>query len=131
MPGFPSRLARLAAERRLFDAAPNGPLSVCLVYPNTYPVAMANLGFHAVHRLLATDPRVTCERAFLPDGPRAAWQRSLRSLEHDRPLGDFDVIAFSLSFETDYVHVLDCLALAGLPVWRRERRADAPLVLAG
>jgi radical SAM superfamily enzyme YgiQ (UPF0313 family) len=127
----PERLTRLAAERRLFSPGPNGPLSVCLVYPNTYPVAMANLGFQAVLRAMAEDPHVTCERAFLPDGPRGEWPRTLRSFEHDRPVRDFDVVAFSISFEVDYVHVLDCLALAGIPVWRGERGADAPLVVAG
>jgi radical SAM superfamily enzyme YgiQ (UPF0313 family) len=121
----------MAGERRLFSPGPNGPLSVCLVYPNTYAVAMANLGFQAVYRLLAEDPRVTADRAFLPDGDRNAWPRGLRSLEQDRPLTSFDVIAFSISFETDYVHVLDCLALAGLPWRRTARRPDAPLVLAG
>jgi radical SAM superfamily enzyme YgiQ (UPF0313 family) len=125
------RLARLAAERRLFAPGPNGPLSVCLVYPNVYPVGMANLGFQAVFRLLAADPRVTCERAFLPDGPRAEWPRTLRSLEGGRAVRDFDLVAFSISFETDYLHVLDCLALAGVPVHRRDRDDGAPLVLAG
>jgi radical SAM superfamily enzyme YgiQ (UPF0313 family) len=124
-------VSRLAAERRMFSPGPNGPLSVCLVYPNTYPVAMANLGFQAVYRLLAEDPRVTVDRAFLPDGARAEWPRTLRSFEQDRSLAAFDVLAFSISFETDYVHVLDCLALAGLPRRRADRRRDAPLVLAG
>src|SRR5205809_440336 len=128
---MPHPADRRAAERRLFRAGPSGPLSICLVYPNTYAVGMANLGFQAVLRILAEDPRVTADRAFLPDGPRAEWPRTLRSLEQDRPLGDFDVVALSLSFEADYVHVLDCLALAGIPLWRRERDADAPLVLAG
>jgi radical SAM superfamily enzyme YgiQ (UPF0313 family) len=127
----PERLARLAAERRLFAPGPSGALSVCLVYPNTYPVAMANLGFQAVLRALAEDPRVACERAFLPDGPRAEWPRTLRSFEHDRPVRDFDVVAFSISFEADYLHVLDCLALAGIPVWRAERGDGGPLVVAG
>jgi len=104
---------------------------VCLVYPNTYPVAMANLGFQAVLRVLAEDPHVTCERAFLPDGPRAEWPRTLRSFEHERPVRDFDVVAFSISFETDYLHVLDCLELAGIPVWRQQRGGAAPLVVAG
>src|SRR6184192_2891855 len=116
---MPHPADRRAAERRLFRAGPSGPLSICLVYPNTYAVGMANLGFQAVLRILAEDPRVTADRAFLPDGPRAEWPRTLRSLEQDRPLGDFDVVAFSLSFEADYVHVLDCLALAGIPLWRR------------
>ena len=125
------RHLRLAAERRLFTAAGRGPLSVCLVYPNVYPVAMANLGFQAVHRILSEDDRVTCERAFLPDGDRAGWPRTLRTLESDRPVRDFDVIAFSLSFETDYLHVLDVLSLAGIALRRTARAPDAPLVLAG
>jgi radical SAM superfamily enzyme YgiQ (UPF0313 family) len=125
------RQARLASERRMFRGGRGGALRVCLVYPNVYPVGMANLGFQAVYRLLAEDPRVACERAFLPDGPRAEWPRTLRSLEGDRPVGGFDLIAFSISFETDYVHVLDCLALAGLPLRSAARDGEAPLVLAG
>jgi radical SAM superfamily enzyme YgiQ (UPF0313 family) len=131
MPRNTHRLARLAAERRLFTPGPRGPLSICLVYPNTYPVGMANLGFQAVLRILNDDAHVTVERAFLPEGPPSDWPRPLRSLESDRPLGDFDVLAFSISFETDYLHVLDVLALAGLPLRRTARGPSAPLVLAG
>jgi len=125
------RIARLARERRLFTAGPDGPLSVCLIYPNTYRVGMANLGFQAVYRLLSEDPRVTVDRAFLPDGEPSTWPRTLRSLEQDRAVRDFDVIAFSISFETDYVNLVRCLALAGVPVWQRDRRERTPLVLAG
>jgi len=125
------RLTRLAAERRLFAPGPSGPLSVCLVYPNTYPVGMANLGFQAVLRLLSVDPRVACDRAFLPDGERHGWPRTLRSFEGDRAVGDFDVVAFSLSFETDYLNVLHCLRMAGIPLRSRERGSRAPLVIAG
>src|SRR5262245_65886529 len=121
MPSPADRLARLAAERRLFVPGPCGPLAVCFVYPNTYAVGMGNLGFQAVLRILSDDPHVTVDRAFLPDGPRPGWPRTLRALESERPVGDFDVLAFSISFETDYLHVLDVLALAGLPL-RRDAR---------
>ena len=131
MPRSTQRLARLAAERRLFTPGPRGPLSICLVYPNAYPVGMANLGFQAVLRILNDDAHVTVDRAFLPEGPRDEWPRPLRSFESDRPLGDFDVLAFSISFETDYLHVLDVLALAGLPLRRAARGSSAPLVVAG
>jgi radical SAM superfamily enzyme YgiQ (UPF0313 family) len=131
MPRPDGRLARLATERRLFVPGPDGPLSVCLVYPNTYAVGMANLGFQAVLRLLAEDPRVTVDRAFLPDGDARGWPRTLRSFERDRPVGDFDVVAFSISFETDYVNLVRCLALAGIPTWSGERSGRAPLVMAG
>ena len=76
MPRPPDRLSRLAAERRLFELGARGPLSVCLVYPNTYAVGMANLGFQAVLRILNDHPQVTVERAFLPDGPRPGWPRT-------------------------------------------------------
>src|SRR5262249_53576769 len=98
MPRPPDRPARLAAERRMLAPGPRGPLSVCLVYPNIYAVGMANLGFQAVLRILNDDPRVTVDRAFLPDGARSAWPRTLRAFESERPLGDFDVIALSISF---------------------------------
>ena len=78
---------RRAKERFLFEPVGGGDVSICLVYPNTYAVGMANLGFQAVFRLLHDDPHVTVERAFVPDGPRAGWQQPLRSLEADRPLG--------------------------------------------
>ncbi len=119
---------RAAAEVYRGPRPPRGSdLSVCLAYPNTYPVAMGNLGFQAVYGLLA-EGGVAVERAFLPD--RRPFSR-VRSFESGRPLGDFDAIAFSVSFETDYVHVLDLLAAAGLPLDRRERGDDAPLVVAG
>src|SRR5437899_1275568 len=76
-------------------------------------------------------PTTSCTSSTSRTSARSEWPRTLRSLERDRPLGDFDVVAFSLSFEADYVHVLDCLGLAGIPLWRRERGADGPLVIAG
>lgn len=125
------RLRRREQERRLYAHPVSGALSFCLVYPNTYPVAMANLGFQSLLRILAADPRVSADRAYLPDGPRAEWPRSLRSFEQDRPVRDFDVIGFSLSFETDYLHVLDVLRLAGIPRRRDERGTRGPLIIAG
>jgi radical SAM superfamily enzyme YgiQ (UPF0313 family) len=118
------------AERVLFRPAAGGGVSVCLVYPNTYAVAMANLGYQAVYRIFAEDGRIACDRAYLT--PSAG--RALRSFEHQRPLADFDVLAFSISFETDYPHVLAVLADAGLPLRRTERATAArrmPLVIAG
>jgi radical SAM superfamily enzyme YgiQ (UPF0313 family) len=90
---------------------------------------MANLGFHAVYRILAEDPRIGCDRAYL----HAGRSRRLRSFDGDRPLADFDILAFSLSFETDYVNVLYILAAAGLPLRHAERadRGRMPLVVAG
>jgi radical SAM superfamily enzyme YgiQ (UPF0313 family) len=117
------------AERLLFRPTRGGDLSVCLIYPNTYPVAMANLGYQSVYRLLAEHPRVTCDRAYLEPGA----PRPLRAFESRRPVADFDVLAFSVSFETDYVNVLAMLDGAGTPLRSEARtaRSDEPLVIAG
>ena len=74
---------RLAAETRLGSRPPvAADLAVCLVYPNTYPVGMANLGFQAIYGILA-ESGVAVERAFLGDrGDRSP----LRTLETGRPL---------------------------------------------
>ena len=126
---------RLAQEKRLFEANSEGEIPICLIYPNRYPVGMANLGFHAAYKIIAQDPRCRCERAFLPDPDEAeALSRGktpLASLETQRPLPDFELLAFSLSFETDYIHVLDILAAAHVPLLAREREEHHPIVIAG
>jgi radical SAM superfamily enzyme YgiQ (UPF0313 family) len=115
------------AERGALRKDPGGKLRVALVYPNTYAVGMANLGLHAVYRLLNDDPGTACERVFLPEG---RGERPT-SVESGTPLGDFDVIAFSLSFEEDYGHVLALLDAAGVPLRASDRSERHPLVLAG
>ncbi len=123
-------------ERGAVRKERGGKLRVALVYPNAYRLGMANLGLHAVYRLLNDHPRALCERAFLPEEPGAARSRAgpgggVASLESGRPLSDFDVIAFSLSFEDDYGHVLEILDRAGLPLRAADRGPDRPLVVAG
>jgi radical SAM superfamily enzyme YgiQ (UPF0313 family) len=124
---------RRARERVLFDKKRDAPVRVCLVYPNRYPVAMGNLGFQVVYELFDRHPAVVCERAFLPedDALPAARRSGLRSFESERPLGEFDIIAFSISFEADYLHLLPLFALAHLEPWRERRAPGAPLVIAG
>ncbi|HEY9074627.1 MAG TPA: hypothetical protein VIN67_10890, partial [Desulfobaccales bacterium] len=108
---------------------------VALIYPQIYPVAMGNLGFQAIYRLLNDTPTLHCERAFLP-GPED-WQEYRRtetpllSLESQRPLKDFAALAFSISFEADYPYILQILEGAGVPLLAAERRPGDPLVIAG
>src|SRR5512138_2037903 len=114
-------------ERGAIRKDRGGKLSVALVYPNAYRLGMANLGLHAVYRLLNDHPRTACERAFLPEERGAG----VRTLESGRPLGDHDVIAFSLSFEEDYLHILEILDEAGVPLRAANRDERHPLVVAG
>lgn len=127
----------LAEETNLLPqgSSRGGSLSVCLAYPNHYRTGMSSLGFQTVYALLAATPGVQCERVFLPERDELAECRRtgkpLSSLEGGRPLSDFDVVAFSASFEPDYVHIPLMLKLGGIPLWSRERDASHPLVMAG
>ena len=125
--------ARREREVLLFEKKQAGNIRVCLVYPNRYRVAMGNLGFQAVYEIFDRHPDVVCERAFLPDDDEAACvsRGSLRSLESQTRVQDFDVVAFSISFETDYWHVVRLLDLIGLQLTSRERDGRGPLVMAG
>jgi radical SAM superfamily enzyme YgiQ (UPF0313 family) len=129
-------LERIANEKVLYPRRGGGDLPVCVVYPNIYRLGMANLGFQAVFHIFDAAPRVAAERAFLPDADERAALRDrqapLLSLEQGRPLSDFEIIAFSISFETDYLNVISILRMAGIPPRRADRRGrNYPLIIAG
>jgi len=110
-------------------------LRVALAFPNTYWVGMSNLGFQTVYRLFNSQDDVVCERVFLPPKQElselVASRASLLTLESQSPVGDFDVFAFSVSFEWDYVNVLTMLRLAGIPIHAAERTERHPLIVVG
>jgi radical SAM family uncharacterized protein len=120
----------LAAESGTIRKEWAGKIRIALAYPNRYRVGMSNLGFHAIYRLLNDHEYVVCERVFLPENA-GATRGGLRSIESQRPLADFDIIAFSISFENDYPNLLTLLTAAGIPRWSSERDTPHPLVIAG
>lgn len=114
-------------------------LSVVLVYPDSYAVGMDNLGFQGIYGLMASDPRVHCERAFFEKDSRVSSsghdldssRAGLRSLESRTPLKSFDVIAFSISFENDCLNGLKILKASGIEPFASRRDERSPLLLAG
>jgi radical SAM superfamily enzyme YgiQ (UPF0313 family) len=112
-----------------------GRLRVALAFPNTYFVGMSNLGFQTVYKLFNDEHDIVCERFFLPPKSELAAQVAagapLLTLESQTPVRDFDVVAFSVSFEWDYTNVLTLLRLAGIPVRADQRTHHDPLVLIG
>src|SRR5262245_25718336 len=112
-----------------------GRLRVALAFPNTYFVGMSNLGFQTVYRLFNDLEDVVCERVFLPGRQELQAQlasgQPLRSLESGTPVRDFDVLAFSVSFEWDYTNVVSMLRLAGVPIRAEARTVHDPLVVIG
>ncbi len=123
------------SEVFLQDVARAGSFRVALVYPNLYFVGMSNLGFQSVYQGLNALADVLCERAFLPDDRDAEelerTGRPLGSFETGTPLRDFDALAFSVSFENDYLFVLKVLRLAGIPLRVRDRGPRDPIVILG
>jgi radical SAM superfamily enzyme YgiQ (UPF0313 family) len=131
-------------------------LRIALCYPNVYSIGMANLGFQAMYEIFNNIPEVSCERVFLPDSGKSSrggsgydhargrgselidemreYERTrtpLLSLESQTPVRDFDVVAFSISFETDYVNMARMLQMSGIPVWSKDRTKHDPLIVMG
>jgi radical SAM superfamily enzyme YgiQ (UPF0313 family) len=125
----------LEAEQGTVRKDWGGKIAVALVYPNAYAVGMSNLGFQTIYRHLNALPDVVCERVFLPDAADIAELRRTQtlpfSLESQRPLTDFHMLGFSVTYEGDYVNVLRLLDLGGIPLRASDRRSHDPLVLMG
>jgi radical SAM superfamily enzyme YgiQ (UPF0313 family) len=125
---------RLALEEG-YTIKRGAQLRIALCYPNTHGVGMANLGLHTMYELFNSIPEVSCERVFLPDADEMReYEKSrttLLSLETQSPVKDFDVVAFSISFETDYLNMARMLQMSGIPVWSKDRNHFHPLVVMG
>src|SRR5512132_3015763 len=125
----------LANEVGYVSKPHGGRLRVALAFPNTYFVGMSNLGFQTVYKLFNAEPDIVCERVFLPPKTELAEQLAsgapLVTIESQTPVRDFDIFAFSVSFEWDYTNVLTMLRLAGIPGRAEARTAHDPLVLIG
>lgn len=127
--------AILSREEGYYGKVWGKPLHICLAYPHAYNVGMSNLGFQTVYDLFNRHPDCLCDRVFLPgpeeEGEFARAGQPLFSLESQRPLTDFDIIAFSLSFENDYLNILKMLTLGGIPLLAHGRDESVPLIMGG
>jgi radical SAM superfamily enzyme YgiQ (UPF0313 family) len=111
-----------------------GTIRVALAYPNTYEIGTSNLGFQLIYRILNSIPYISAERVYFPDQKDIRYYESgedLFSLETQRKIGEFDVIAFSIPFEGDYINVLKILELSKIPLRSSDRGESYPLILAG
>ena len=128
-------LATLAKETGYVRKPHGDRLRVALAFPNTYWVGMSNLGFQTVYRLFNDRDDVVCERVFLPPKQElaelVAARAPLLTLESQTPVGELDILAFSISFEWDYVNVLTMLKLAGIPSYATARGSHDPLIVIG
>jgi len=119
---------RLSREEGTIIKDWGGRLPIALIYPNSYYLGMSNLGIHAIYNLLNSYDEVVCERAFWE---RENQDKTVLSLESQRPLSDFAVLAFSISYELDYFNVGPILKASGIPLYAAERDERHPVVIAG
>lgn len=110
-------------------------LRFAFCFPDIYEIGMSNLGYRILYGVLNEMPGVWCERAFAPWTDMEAELRAaglpLCALESGDPVGEFDVIGFSVGYEMAYTAMLNMLDLAGLPLRSEDRTALTPLVIAG
>jgi len=137
MQGIRDRYQKLRSnERGLVSHKQRGlGLGVALAYPNTYYIGMSNLGFQAVYQLFNSYAGLSCERVFVPD-PDIEQEiertgKALLSLESQVAISEFDVLAISVSFETDYLNIPKLLRLSKIPIRAAERNDWHPLVVMG
>ena len=115
----------LAAEEGAITKDWGGKLPIALTYANSYYVGMSSLGLQALYQSFNQRPDVVAERVFWAEG------EAPYSIESQEPLASFAVVAATISFELDLLHLVDMLRRAGLGVLAADRGDDAPLILAG
>ncbi len=130
------KIGRLLAGERGVVYKPGGAdVEVALAYPNTYHIGMSNLGIHRIYSALNSRKDTACERVFLPDrDDLPEYEKTgkrLFTLESRKPVRNADIFAFSVSFEQDYLNVLEMLRLAGIPALKAARSDEDPLVILG
>ncbi|MBF0457505.1 MAG: radical SAM protein [Nitrospirae bacterium] len=106
-----------------------GKTRVCLAYPNTYRIGMSSLGFRLVYGMLNSREDVVCERVFLPESEA---QERIYTLESRKMPSEFDIMAFSISYENDFPNVVKILRASGIPLYARDRGSKHyPLLIMG
>ena len=115
--------------------APGARRPVAFVYPNSYNIGMSNLGLQILYKEINSRGDTACERFFLPDKKAQVdymkTKTPLLSIETQRPLADFEIIAVMMSFEMDYLNLLTMLKMGKVGLLAAERKEKEPLVIIG
>jgi radical SAM family uncharacterized protein len=110
-------------------------VTVALCFPDTYEIGMSHIGLKILYAIINSIPNASAERVFAPWIDYELFLRKkglpLRSLEHSRPLKDFDIVGFTLQYELSYTNILNMMDLGGIPLRSVNRGEDHPLLIAG
>lgn len=108
-----------ASERLLFTpATPDaGAIPTIFAFPNEYSVGITSLGYQVVWATLAMRSDIQVSRLFTDC--------------HEPLPGRPELLGYSVSWELDYVNILNLLEFLEIPVRSAERSSDHPLVFGG
>ena len=110
-------------------------LNIALCFPDTYEIGMSHVGLKILYSIINSIEDVSAERVYAPWTDLESYLSDnglpLTSLEHRRPLKDFDIVGFTLQYELSYTNILNMLDLGGIPVRSAERKDEYPVVIAG
>jgi radical SAM family uncharacterized protein len=108
---------------------------IAFIFPDIYDIGVSNLGLQILYDLVNQRPDALAERAYAPWVDMEEQMRAnaipLYSLETKHALADFDILGFSLPYETLYTNALNVLDLAGIPLRTSQRGLADPLIIAG
>ena len=108
---------------------------ICFCFPDSYEIGMSNLGMRILIGCMNRMDGVFCERSYAPwpdmESQLVEHNVPLYALESGDPLGDFDMVMFTLQYELCYTNVLNMLKLSGIPMYASERGSGYPLIVAG
>lgn len=110
-------------------------IKVALVFPDIYDIGISNVGLKILYDQINQRKDALAERAYAPWTDMESQMREkaipLYALESRHPLAEFDVVGFSLPYETLYTNTLNILDLAGIPLRSGQRDESHPFVIAG
>lgn len=115
-------------EKPHIEVKPYGsvPINTVLVYPNSYELGMSNLGYHSMYYEINKREDSLCHRVFTSYGKGIYYNNTF---EDSRPLADYDIIGFSVSFELDYINIIKCIEKSHIPILSTQR--NKTIIMAG
>ena len=110
-------------------------VNVAFCFPDTYEIGMSNVGMRILYGVMNEMEGVWCQRVFHPWGDMEAEMRKhglpLWALESQRPVKEFDMIAFTIGYEMAYTSIVNMMDLAGVPLYAKDRHGLEQMVFAG
>ena len=86
-------------------------VNVAFCFPDTYEIGMSNVGMRILYGVMNEMEGVWCQRVFHPWGDMEKAMREhklpLWALESQKPVRDFDMIAFTIGYEMAYTSIVN------------------------